>query len=234
MDTILAPAKLTLSLKITGVRPDGFHLLAAEMVTVDLCDELTISPGPRVVDLVGPHANVVDPKSNSILDALELVNATRSVRLTKNIPAQAGLGGGSADAAAILRWAGFKDLRTAAKLGADVPFCVVGGQANVTGIGEIVDPVELTPANFTLYCPNIACSTPAVYQHWDKLGGPSGQNGNDLEPAVLDLFPEMQQAKEYLGNLTGLSPRLAGSGSTWFVEGHHEQADLILCSSVKL
>src|SRR3954471_21599673 len=123
-----ARAKLTRSLRITGVRADGFHLLDAEMVTLDLADELWISDGEGLTVVAAPTgATVPAGPDNLVARALYAVGRRAAVRLVKHIPAGAGLGGGSADAAAILRWAGVSDLQVAARLGADVPFCVAGG-----------------------------------------------------------------------------------------------------------
>jgi len=72
---------------------------------------------------------------------------------------------------------------------------------------------------FTLLTPPVAVSTAAVYARWDELGGPTGENGNDLEPAALAVEPRLALWRDELGKATGLTPRLAGSGSTWFVEG---------------
>lgn len=65
------------------------------------------------------------------------------------------------------------------------------------------------------------CSTPEVYRAWDDLGGPVGDNGNDLEPAALVVAPELARWRDELRDATGIRPRLAGSGSTWFVEGDY-------------
>ena len=71
----------------------------------------------------------------------------------------------------------------------------------------------------TLLIPPFGCSTPAVYRRWDELGGPKGANGNDLEPAALDVEPRLHDYRRELERATGQTARLAGSGSTWFVEG---------------
>jgi 4-diphosphocytidyl-2-C-methyl-D-erythritol kinase len=141
------------------------------------------------------------------------------VVVDKQIPAGAGLGGGSSDAAAVLRWAGVDDLALAVELGADVPFCLVGGRARVRGIGEIVEALPFADATYTLLHPPIHCSTPAVYRRWDDLGGPTDPGGNDLTPAALDLVPALAEWRDRLEDATGCRARLAGSGSTWFVEG---------------
>jgi 4-diphosphocytidyl-2-C-methyl-D-erythritol kinase len=156
---------------------------------------------------------------NLVARALRLVGRRAGVRLTKAIPAGAGLGGGSADAAAVLRWAGFDDVAAAAGIGADVAFCLVGGRARVRGIGEVVEPLAFVARTLTLLVPPFGCPTPAVYRRWDELGGPVGDNGNDLEPAALSVEPRLAEWRDRLGDATGERPRLAGSGSTWFVEG---------------
>lgn len=216
MDVLAAPAKLTLSLRIIGVRGDGYHLIDAEMVTLDLIDTLEIEAGANVVvEGVGE----VDPDDNLITRALALVGRTARVTVNKRVPIGAGLGGGSANAAAILRWASYTDVHGAAQLGADVPFCLVGGRARVRGIGELVQPLDYAPRTLTLLIPPFGCSTPAVYQRWDEMGGPEGSNGNDLEAAALEVEPRLNHYRRELEEATGQTARLAGSGSTWFVEG---------------
>ena len=217
MDVVEAPAKLTLSLRVTGVRPDGYHLIDAEMVTLDLHDSLTFSVGDGL-ELMGEAEAPADDE-NLVRQALRAVGRTAHVRLDKHIPAGAGLGGGSADAAAVLRWAGCDDLDLAASIGADVAFCVVGGRARVTGVGEKVAPLPFVARTFTLLTPPLFCSTPAVYRAWDDLGGPTAEGPNDLEPAALIVEPRLAEWRDHLGDATGARPQLAGSGSTWFVEG---------------
>ncbi|MGI8791698.1 MAG: 4-(cytidine 5'-diphospho)-2-C-methyl-D-erythritol kinase [Acidimicrobiales bacterium] len=212
-----ANAKLTLSLRITGQRDDGFHLIDAEMVSLDLADELEISVGTNAL-----------PPDDLVSRALKAVGRDAAVRLHKHIPAGAGLGGGSADAAAILRWAGCTDLDLAASIGADVPFCLVGGRASVRGIGEVVEPLpfaDVDGATYTLLTPPVHVSTPEVYRAWDRLGGPSGDGPNDLEPAAVLVAPELTVWRDRLGDATGQIPVLAGSGGTWFVTGSFEGID---------
>ena len=203
-------AKLTLSLRVVGVRDDGYHLIDAEMVALDLHDDLVVSEG--VNDL---------PADNLVSKALAAVGRDDvHVALTKRIPMGAGLGGGSADAAAVLRWAGCDDLSMAASLGADVPFCVVGGRARVRGIGDVVEPLPFEDRTFTLLTPPLHVSTPAVYAMWDRLGGPHAEDGpNDLEPAALAVEPRLAEWRDRLAEATRCRPVLAGSGGTWFVEG---------------
>ncbi len=229
MVVLTARAKLTLSLRITGVRDDGYHLIDAEMVTLDLVDTLSVEAGHGVVLEGGGD---IDPDDNLITRALALVGRTARVTVHKQIPAGAGLGGGSADAAAILRWAGYTDVQGAAQLGADVPFCLVGGRARVRGIGELVEPLEHIPRTLTLLIPPFGCSTPEVYRRWDEMGGPKGSNGNDLAPAALAVEPRLDQYRRALEQATGQTARLAGSGSTWFVEGAYPGEGRIVARTV--
>lgn len=229
MTTVMAPAKLTLSLSITGVRADGYHLIDAEMVSLDLADTLKIESGRGVVV---EGTGEVNPDDNLITRALALVGRTARVTVAKRIPPGAGLGGGSADAAAILRWAGYADTQGAAQLGADVPFCLVGGRARVQGIGELIEPLEHIPRTFTLLIPPFGCSTPAVYRRWDEMGGPKGSNGNDLEPAAMEVEPRLDQCRRALEQATGQTARLAGSGSSWFVEGAYPGDDRIVVGTL--
>jgi 4-diphosphocytidyl-2-C-methyl-D-erythritol kinase len=230
---LVAPAKLTLSLRVVGVRDDGFHLLDAEMVALDLHDLLEVEParGDAGAELavVGAFAAAAgDGDDNLVVRALALAGRAAAVRVTQRIPPGAGLGGGSADAAAILRWAGWdgrdRQLDAAAGLGADVAFCLVGGRARVRGIGEAVEPLPFVERTLTLVTPPFGCPTPAVYRAWDGLGGPSGPTGNDLEPAALHAEPRLAGWRDLVGDGSGATPRLAGSGSTWFVEGEHGDA----------
>jgi 4-diphosphocytidyl-2-C-methyl-D-erythritol kinase len=218
---VKALAKLALSLRVVGRRPDGYHLLDAEMVTVDLADDLVFSVGDGLrvesdgVDVSG----VPTGDDNLVRRALAAVGRRAHVVLTKRIPAEGGLGGGSADAAAVLRWAGEGDVDVAARLGADVPFCLMGGRARVTGIGEHLEPLPMIDRRYTILTPPFGCSTVAVFTAWDELGGPVGDSDNDLEPAALAVAPELAKWRDELGNASGRTPTLAGSGSSWFVEG---------------
>lgn len=222
---LLARAKLTLTLRVTGVRSDGYHLLDSEMVTLDLADRLTVGHGDGLT-VAGPGAGGSVPAGddNLVRRALAVVGRRAGVHLDKRIPTGAGLGGGSADAAAVLRWAGCEDSDVAARLGADVPFCLVGGRARVSGVGEVVEPLpfaEVEGTSYTLLTPPLHVSTVEVYRAWDSLGGPVGDNGNDLEPAALYVQPDLAIWRARLGEASGETPRLAGSGGTWFVPGEH-------------
>lgn len=228
-----APAKLTLTLRITGIHESGYHLLDAEMVTIDLCDDLTVAPSKEnSLEIVGPVRAIPTGPDNLISQALKHVERRAQVELTKRIPTEAGLGGGSADAAAILRWAGVTDPLEAERLGSDVAFCLIGGRARVTGTGGDIEPLPFEERSVTLMSPPIACSTKRVFEVWDGLGGPIGPGENDLETAALAVAPDLQRWRDRLGNETGQEPRLAGSGSTWFVHGAHPGPDRTVARTV--
>lgn len=237
---LVAPAKLTVSLAVLGRRPDGYHEISAEMVSIDLHDRLWIDPdgdGLEVVADAGTRAGLLGP-DNIVVKALRAVGRTAMVRLHKRIPVQGGLGGGSTDAGAILRWAGVDDLAVAARLGGDVPFCVRGGRAMVGGIGERLTPLPHVPRQFVLLVPPFGVDTAAVYREWDRQANTApadaagavqapGPRGGDVEPqelnqlaaAAVAVEPRLARWGELLGERTGLPPVLAGSGSTWWVEG---------------
>ena len=235
-----APAKLTLSLRVTGISERdpfrGFHLIDAVMTTLELHDVLEITelpPGTESrVEYVGRFSAGLDGTSGTDLvsRALQVAGRSAEVIVTKNIPHGGGLGGGSADAAAILRWAGVTDLDVAARIGADVAFCLSGhGRARVQGIGEVVDPLPDDPGTVTLVVPPLSVSTPAVYRAWDDLEVPgdvalddsSHENLNDLEWAALVVEPKLADWKSRITREVGRPPTLAGSGATWFVIGDH-------------
>jgi 4-diphosphocytidyl-2-C-methyl-D-erythritol kinase len=218
-------AKLTLRLQVKGKRADGMHVLDAEMLTVDLADELSFERGVGVafVDSVvgGLGLGELDwGPSNLVWRALARAGEKAAVRVVKRIPVGAGLGGGSADAAAVLRWAGISDLALAAELGSDVPFCLVGGRARVGGAGEAVVALPFEERAFVVLVPPLSVSTAAVYHAFDHVG-PGRMEGheNELEHAAITVVPALAPWRDSLGDLVGKRPRLCGSGSAWFVEG---------------
>ena len=176
MVSIMAPAKLTLSLEIVGVRADGYHLIKAEMVSLDLTDILDITKGRGIEVFTNypyqpwefsEETVIPEDGNNLVASALNLIGREAAVRIDKKIPPGTGLGGGSSNAAAILRWDSYKDLKCAAEIGADVPFCLEGGRALVSGIGESIKKMNYKKQDFTLLIPPFSCSTKAVYEHWD-------------------------------------------------------------------
>jgi 4-diphosphocytidyl-2-C-methyl-D-erythritol kinase len=220
MTLLVAPAKLTISLEVTGVRQDGYHELRAEMVAVDLADELELDEsGSGLTIDAGPESrgSALSGADNLVERALTACGRSARVHLTKRIPVRGGLGGGSADAAAILRWSGCTDADVALRLGADVPFCLVGGRALVEGVGERVTPLPFEARDFLLLVPPFGVDTASVYRAWDRV--PSDKGPNALADAAVAVEPRLLRWRDALGDITGIEPTLAGSGSTWFVAG---------------
>mgnify|MGYP003336262094 FL=1 len=218
-----APAKLTLALQVAGVRDDGYHLIVAEMASLDLCDVVDITEADESsVTVDGPYADGVPTDgTNLVLKALQLAGRTARVHVTKNVPNGGGLGGGSSDAAAVLRWAGYADLRGASRVGADIPFCMFGGRALVMGIGEEVRPLPFAKRDITLVIPPLHVPTPAVYRMWDEMGGPRSHPVNHLTEAAIAVEPRLADWQRRITDAAGAEPVLAGSGATWFLHGHH-------------
>ena len=224
--TVRAHAKLTLGLRIIGVRRDGYHLIDAEMVSLDLHDLITLTPGGSGLTASGPFSDGMPlDDTNLVARALRLagLESSTGVHIDKHIPHGGGLGGGSTDAAAVMRWSGLDTtpvaLERASQLGADIPFCLVGGRARAGGEAGVV----------TLVIPPLGVSTPAAYRAWDALGGPTADGPNDLEPAALVVEPELRRWRDLIGDRLGVAPVLAGSGATWFTDGECANAlgDLI-------
>ena len=241
MQRLTAPAKLTLSLRVTGVRPDGYHLLDAEMVCIDLHDLLELGPGEgvEVIDETVGGAGVGDldgGAANLVSRALSAVGRRAAVRLTKRIPVGAGLGGGSADAAAVLRWAGCDDPSVGLGLGADVPFCMVGGRARVRGVGEGLEPLAHEDRRYLLVLPPLSVGTAAAYRAYDDGArlAPGDDAGNDLEAAAMTVCPALVQWRRALADASGMRPRLAGSGAAWFVEDEAGSVAARLGSTVRV
>ena len=221
MTVLDAPAKLTWYLEVTGRRPNGYHELRSEMTTLALADRLTldeVGDYVRVVDHVGRP--VPEGEDNLVAAALALVGRRAGVVIDKLIPAGGGLGGGSADAAAILRWAGGVEASSALSLGGDVPFCQVGGRALVEGVGERVSSLAFEQRTVTLFIPDFGVSTPDCYRAYDELYGsgwrPTGTN--HLEEPARRVEPRLATVLDWLRARFD-DVRLAGSGSTMFVEG---------------
>ncbi len=237
-----APAKINLTLHVTGQRADGYHRLDSLVAFADVGDVLTLREGQGLtLDVFGPKArHVPTDASNSILQAAVFLGQDNlAFGLEKNLPAQAGIGGGTSDAAAALR--AIADLRGVdipgglEALGADVPVCALARAARMSGIGEIVRPITLPTLPAVLVNPGASVATPAVFRAlMSKENAPmpsqvpefrdvsacadwlSAQR-NDLE------VPAMGQARvieQVLGDLTmtggNLLARMSGSGATCF------------------
>ena len=249
---VTAPAKINLYLHVTGRRPDGYHELDSLVAFAGVGDRVAVSPADALsLDLTGPFAEALaaDP-DNLVLRAARLlaraggIEPRAAIALEKNLPVAAGLGGGSADAAAALRaLARLWNLAIAAddvaalalELGADVPVCLAGRAAFVGGIGEdLAPPPRLPPAHIVLVNPGVALSTATVFgELGDVFTGPGrfaeapadaaslaralAALSNDLEAPARRLCPEVDQALAALAAEPGcLLARMSGSGATCF------------------
>lgn len=219
---ISAPAKINLHLQVLGVRPDGYHELRTLFQSIDLADEIYASPTANgILELrVEPEGAVTEAENNMVLQAaarlrkLAGVTAGASLELHKNIPVAAGLGGGSADAAATLilldrLWdldLGTRDLvHLAADLGSDVPFFLHGGFAVGVGRGEEVYPLpDLRAFDLVVVTPQLQVSTPEVFDRFAPRLTSSGLNATVYafatgapgchrgSPPWEDLFNELE------------------------------------------
>lgn len=236
-----APAKLNLFLHITGRRPDGYHLLQSAFMPIDWCDVLHIEArqGPALSrEDLGPPL----PPDDLCLRAARLLQQATGctqgahIAVDKQIPAQAGMGGGSSDAATVLialnrLWKTGLDTHRlqalALQLGADVPFFVAGRPAWVEGIGERLTPISLPPARFVVIKPAGGLETAAIFSSplLKRDTKPAtiavfaanqyGFGQNDLQEAACSMNTEVAQAIEALQSL-GLQGRMTGSGSAVF------------------
>ncbi len=246
-------AKINLALHVTGRRDDGYHELDSLIVFAGIGDGLEIAPGPQItLEIAGPFApalraagsdNLVVVAARALAERYGVTVGAR-LRLDKQLPVAAGLGGGSADAAAALH--GLVDLwgldapaaelhAVAASLGADVPVCLAGRPSFVAGIGErVVAAPALPPAWLVLANPGVPLSTAAVFAA--RRGGFSAPMRwrepivdlrawaarlaacrNDLEAPALGLVPEVREVLATLRDTAGcMLARMSGSGATCF------------------
>lgn len=249
---LAAPAKVNLYLHVTGRRVDGYHLLDSLIAFTALSDQLELGPadGMRLAvegafaDNAGPlDDNLVLRAARALADAAK-VDKGMAGRLVKNIPAAAGLGGGSADAAAALRglmrlWDIPRDAvdlpSLALELGADIPVCLAAGSSFVGGVGEQIEAAPALPkAGLLLVNPGVALATPSVFA--GRRGGfsppgrfsespPSvealarllGERDNDLTEAAIRLAPVIADVLATLESAPGCHlARMTGSGATCF------------------
>lgn len=238
---VAAPAKLNLFLHVTGRRNDGYHLLQSVFMLIDWCDflhfEINGNGQIRRHDL-GPSL----PADDLIIRAAALLQKSTGTHLgvdisvDKRIPAQAGMGGGSSDAASTLLalnrlWKLKLSLptleRLGLQLGADVPFFLRGRNAWVEGVGEQITPIELPSARFCVIKPPAGVETASIFRHAlleratkpatmsDFAADPYGFGHNDLQPVASLLCPEVSSAIELL-EAQQLQARMTGSGSAVF------------------
>ncbi len=242
--TEFAPAKINLSLHVTGRRADGYHLLDSLVVFAGVGDRLTAAlAGEASLSITGPMAaGLTGESDNLVLRAARAMGVSARITLEKHLPVSSGIGGGSADAAATLRLLARlsgKPLPGAAEvlaLGADVPVCLMGRTARMTGIGEGVAAVPtLPPAWLVLVNPGVAVSTPAIFRALARadnapmprdlprlksaaeLAAFLAMQRNDLEPPATLLQPVIGQVRTALTAQGGcLFARMSGSGATCF------------------
>lgn len=244
VETEFAPAKVNLTLHVTGRRADGYHLLdslvvfagVGDRVSADLSDALSLEvTGPMAAGLSGEGDNLV-------LRAARLMGVPARIGLEKVLPVSSGIGGGSADAAATLRLLARLSARAVPAraevlaLGADVPVCLAGRAVRMTGIGEVLGAVPGLPeAWLVLVNPGVAVATPAVFRGLARadnapmprevpklrtaaeLAAFVAMQRNDLEPPALVLQPVIGRVKAALAAQAGcMLARMSGSGATCF------------------
>ena len=243
-----APAKLTLFLHITGRRADGYHLLQSVFMLIDWCDTLHFER--RLDGRIQRHDLTTPlPADDLIVRAATLLqNATGTslgadISIDKRLPAQAGMGGGSSDAASTLLalnrlWNLQLPLsrleQMGLQLGADVPFFLRGRNAWVEGVGEQITPIELPAGRFCVIKPPAGLDTARIFRHPQLerstkpatiavfAADPYGFGHNDLQPVAKMLCPEVSEAIELLES-HGLQARMTGSGSAVFA--HRSQGN---------
>ena len=244
-----APAKVNLTLHVTGQRQDGYHLLDSLVAFADIGDHLTLTPGPDLtLEVSGAFCEGVPTDArNLVWKAAVGAGWSGGIHLQKSLPHGAGIGGGSSDAAAVLRAVAARgghvpgDL--ALSLGADVPVCMVAKAARMQGIGEQITPVTLPELPAILVNPRLSVPTPQVFKALSSRANSAmpfhlpdfasagalalwlAQQRNDLEAPALACQPVIGQVLSALSSLPGVClARMSGSGATCFAL--FERADL--------
>ena len=249
------PAKINLTLDVTGKLENGYHTLSMIMQSIDVCDELSFEKTADETILFSMNKDLPDKipaEKNLVYKAAKLMKDTFKIdggfkiHLTKNIPAAAGLAGGSSDCAATL--IGINELcglgldieklcEIGVKLGADVPFCIRKGTMLAEGIGEILTPLTpLTGIPVLLIKPNISISTPYVYKHLklnkldyhpdnkavisyikdNNIKKIAASLSNVLEKVTIPENTKIPELKRYLTESGAIGSLMSGSGPTTF------------------
>jgi 4-diphosphocytidyl-2-C-methyl-D-erythritol kinase len=240
-----APAKINLTLHVTGQRDDGYHLLDSLVVFADVGDTVRVTPADRLsLDIDGPEAGGLDAEpDNLVLRAARLLAPDRgaAITLTKRLPVASGIGGGSADAAAGLRalaqlWdMSLPEPEQVLSLGADVPVCLSVMPRRMRGIGEQLDHVPPLPAmDILLVNPRVAVSTPTIFRtlaeknnppmerdlpRWRDLPDFAGwlaNQRNDLALPAIAQQPVIAEVIDALSEAGALFAGMSGSGATCF------------------
>ena len=251
---VKAYGKVNLLLDIIGRRDDGYHMLNTVMQTVSVYDTLELSidkNAPEGMEIICDKEGFPLDSSNLIWKAADVFKEQTGityggkliVKVEKNLPSQAGMGGGSADCAAMLKamntfFCTLKDedelCEMGTKLGADVPFCIKGGTRLCQGIGEITNKLPSPDCAFVIIKPDVSISTPEAYKRYDLMKSPPRSHldyflkalasGNifstsiylfNVFEAVMDM-PEIAQAKQELKEAGALNTLMTGSGSAVF------------------
>lgn len=255
-----ACAKVNLTLGVTGRRSDGYHTLDSLMVTTDLCDDVTVT---RCREVIVTCTGMFLPYRNTLRAAAERYRALTGrgarIHVYKRIPAEAGLGGGSADAAAVLRGmqrlygeAEERDLYDIAlRVGADVPFCLQGGLCRAQGVGEVLTPFRLgAPLHLVLAKPAAGVSTRALFGRLNlpqplpdtarAMAALSGGDVRALGPLLCNalqaeaeaLVPEIGTLRQRLLALGALGASMTGSGSAVFGLFETSEAAAAACAAI--
>lgn len=244
MNRAFAPAKVNLTLHVTGQRPDGYHLLDSLVCFADIGDWITVEKATTTtITVTGPMAQGVPTDSNNlVIRAAEMMGLNAKITLEKHLPAAAGIGGGSSDAAATLRaLAALYDVPLPSpdallELGADVPVCMGSQLMRMGGIGENISPLADLPGwPMLLVNPRVSVPTGSVFQALpsksnaplpDDLPSPNNINEfaawiaaqrNDLQGPAIALQPVIADVLASLQDTQGyLIARMSGSGATCF------------------
>jgi 4-diphosphocytidyl-2-C-methyl-D-erythritol kinase len=234
----LAPAKINLTLHVTGQRDDGYHLLDSLVVFADMGDRLTCKLGEDRLTVDGPMGQGVPlGPDNLVRRAAALMGVEAAIHLEKHLPAAAGIGGGSSDAACVLRMlrelTGKEVPDQGLGLGADVPVCMVARAAFMRGIGEDVTAVDLPSLHAVLVNPRVAVPTGAVFSGLFSKVNPAmpplpdglpaadliqwiAAQRNDLEPPAITAQPVISDVLAALRQTGAQLARMSGSGATCF------------------
>jgi 4-diphosphocytidyl-2-C-methyl-D-erythritol kinase len=236
-----AYAKINWALRVTGKRPDGFHNIETLFQTISLHDDLTFERADRF-SLTCDDPTIPIDETNLVACAATAIGATARIHLQKRIPAGGGLGGGSSDAAAVLREFNRKDPQIALSLGSDVPFFLEGGTAYATGRGEILTPLRrVAPVPLLLLIPAESVLTAQAYGMLRRFSPPLGIDRyramiddnlldhateliNDFEEAIFVKYPHLHALKTRLYEVGAAWAAMSGSGST-IVGAFRSQAD---------
>ena len=264
MVTVEANAKINLTLDILGKRPDGFHEVAMVMQTIGLHDTLVMEKKERDIELSINVPWLKADEKNLAWRAAELIRQEYGleggvrIELTKRIPVAAGLAGGSADAAAVLK--GMNDLyglqldeeklcELGARLGSDIPFCIMGGTMLATGRGEVLTRLSDMPETWVVLAkPRISVSTAWAYQNYDEQGAErhpdneaikqaiargnrkavAGLLCNVLESVTIKKYDVIAEYKQMMLDKGAMASMMSGSGPTVFgLAKNREQAESI-------